>query len=248
MRRLLVLGCSQRKRTDAGLLPAVDRYDGPAFRVLRRYRAERADAGLAAVVLSAEFGLIPIDEPIPNYDRRMTSSRAVEIAPVVNESLAGLPRKLCLDPDRSAYLAVLGRQYLDVLAACRCPLAETLLGRNADGGIGAKSAVLAQWLRRGDAPEPVGRGGEPVVGEDEPVVVRLRGRALALTRAEVVERAIAERDGCRTEPAVWRARLVDRWVSPKWLVSIATGLPVSAFGAADARRILERLGFEVRRS
>jgi len=32
--RLLILSCSQRKRPDSGLLPAIERYDGPVFRVV----------------------------------------------------------------------------------------------------------------------------------------------------------------------------------------------------------------------
>jgi hypothetical protein len=35
--RMLILACSRRKRPDEGLLPAIERYDGPAFRVLRRF-------------------------------------------------------------------------------------------------------------------------------------------------------------------------------------------------------------------
>jgi hypothetical protein len=35
--RLLIAACSQRKRADEGLLPAIERYDGPVYRVLRRF-------------------------------------------------------------------------------------------------------------------------------------------------------------------------------------------------------------------
>jgi|SRR5215210_261396 len=37
---MLILACSQRKRLDKKLLPAVERYDGAAFRVLRRFLRE----------------------------------------------------------------------------------------------------------------------------------------------------------------------------------------------------------------
>ena len=36
MNKLLLISCSQRKREDEGLLPAIDRYDGPAYRCLRK--------------------------------------------------------------------------------------------------------------------------------------------------------------------------------------------------------------------
>ena len=58
--RLLILGCSQKKRPDSGLLPALDRYDGPMFRVLRKCLRECPGGaqGLETYILSAEFGLM----------------------------------------------------------------------------------------------------------------------------------------------------------------------------------------------
>ena len=46
MNKVLIIACSQRKRPDAGLLPALDRYDGPAFQVLRRFLRECPEAHL----------------------------------------------------------------------------------------------------------------------------------------------------------------------------------------------------------
>ncbi len=84
-RRLLILSCSRRKRLDPGLLSAVERYDGPMFRVLRKFVRECASEAqyLAVFILSAEFGLIPGSKPIPDYDRRMTPHRAAELQPQV---------------------------------------------------------------------------------------------------------------------------------------------------------------------
>ena len=39
-KRLLILGCADRKRDSGGLLPALDRYDGPAYRVIRTFLRE----------------------------------------------------------------------------------------------------------------------------------------------------------------------------------------------------------------
>jgi len=89
LRRLLILSCSQRKRTSSDLLPALDRYDGPAFRVLRKYLRERpADArSLDVLILSAEHGLIPSHRPIAYYDRRISAERAAELCPQVRAEL-----------------------------------------------------------------------------------------------------------------------------------------------------------------
>ena len=87
MKRCLLLGCSNTKAQNDDELPAIERYDGPLFRVLRRYMRKHsaeypADNSIPNVyVLSAEFGLIPGNHPIPYYNRKMTPQRAAELRP-----------------------------------------------------------------------------------------------------------------------------------------------------------------------
>jgi hypothetical protein len=75
--RLLILSCSQRKRPDAILLPALERYDGPMFRVLRKFLRENPSKELHpdVYILSAQFGLISADQliPIPDFCKRSIS-------------------------------------------------------------------------------------------------------------------------------------------------------------------------------
>lgn len=94
--RLLILSCSQRKSHKEGLLPAIERYDGPLFRVLRRYwktqdtRNQKTESKLDTYVLSAEFGLISAEYPTPYYDCCMTRHRAQILHPVVVDKLKNL--------------------------------------------------------------------------------------------------------------------------------------------------------------
>lgn len=76
---MLIMACSRSKRSDHGTLPAIERYDGPAFRVLRRYLRESASEAPDIFILSAEHGLISHDLPIANYDTQMTLARAGEL-------------------------------------------------------------------------------------------------------------------------------------------------------------------------
>jgi hypothetical protein len=48
-------------------------------------------------------------------------------------------------------------------------------------------------------------------------------------------------------PRTWAAQLDDTLVSPKWLVSELTGIPVAAFHTDDARRYLAAIGVRVLR-
>jgi hypothetical protein len=58
-KQLLVLGCSQTKRDAPGFLPAIERYDGSPYRVLRSYLRERDwPDQLSVAILSAKHGLV----------------------------------------------------------------------------------------------------------------------------------------------------------------------------------------------
>lgn len=139
MQQLLILACSQRKRPDASSLPAIERYDGPAFRVLRRYCRLSQDSGLFVYVLSAEFGLILAKKPIPTYDRRMTSKRANDLRP----SVATVLRTAIMRHQPSEIFICAGKTYLRALD--RLPEKAPRLSV-AKGGQGGKLTSLKTWL------------------------------------------------------------------------------------------------------
>ena len=64
MTRALFLSCSKRKSPEAGLIPAIRRYEGPRFRVLRSYLRDAGKDPLLIWILSAEHGLIRGYDPI----------------------------------------------------------------------------------------------------------------------------------------------------------------------------------------
>ena len=81
-RKLLILGCSQAKRKDEGLLPALARYDGPMYQSLRKFlRHNQWPPSVSIAVLSAKHGLFGILKGIEDYDARMDPSAATSIAP-----------------------------------------------------------------------------------------------------------------------------------------------------------------------
>src|SRR5436853_1489062 len=86
MNRLLILACSQKKKSGAQNLPAVERYDGPTFRVLRKFLGELPQEAPHVLILSAQYGLIEASHNIPHYDHCMSAARARELRPQVLES------------------------------------------------------------------------------------------------------------------------------------------------------------------
>ena len=76
-KRLLILGCAERKRESHGLLPALDRYDGPAYRVVRKFlRDYQWPEDISIAVLSAQYGLFGVLKGIEHYNKRMDRATA----------------------------------------------------------------------------------------------------------------------------------------------------------------------------
>src|SRR5438105_981754 len=92
-RRLLLLSCSQRKLDTSGKIPALQRYDGPAFQVVRRYLRETNDPLLHVCVLSAEYGIIAADDRIADYDRTMDTERAAALRESTLDKLKAVLRQ-----------------------------------------------------------------------------------------------------------------------------------------------------------
>src|SRR5207247_7032704 len=96
-RRILLMACSQRKKKGRRNLPAIDRYDGPAFRVLRKYLREVNDRSLSVYVLSAQYGIIPSWKRLPNYDQKMNFERASVLRVLAIKKLKSVLRNSCYD-------------------------------------------------------------------------------------------------------------------------------------------------------
>jgi len=143
-RCLLIVACSQRKRSAPGLLPAIERYDGVNFRVLRKAQREGYwPKNLDVLILSAKYGLLKSDTLIENYDLKMTPRWAIELRARVSADLDE-----CLE--RTPYSEVfinLGKVYLAALTLSK--ELRTMNGRvrYATGGIGEKMSQMKKWLQ-----------------------------------------------------------------------------------------------------
>lgn len=140
-RFLLIIGCSGQKVVDAVPIPAIRRYFGPMYKML----AKLLDTGslpqgveLDIWILSAEYGLIPASQEIPNYDRRMTPERAIELRPQVNAKL----QELLTQPYQSIYID-LGKDYLPALGEEVPVHASITWGA---GAIGQRISKVKRWI------------------------------------------------------------------------------------------------------
>ena len=146
---LLIISSSQRKIQSPETLAAIDRYDGPAYRCLRKFRSEqdgKLPKNLRILILSAKYGLIFPETEIHDYDLKMTAERAEIIRSDVHQNLSQ-----CLYFYQIAYGGMdqvfinLGKTYRRTLDGFHWGLLPTL---EATGGIGQKTSQMKAWLER----------------------------------------------------------------------------------------------------
>jgi len=234
-RSLIILGCSQRKKQTSRLIPAIDRYDGPAFRVLRRHARDAPEASPHTYVLSARFGLIPGHFLIPRYDRGAAHVGCARLRAQVEKQFRLALHEIL--PER-LFVSV-GRRYwslLDEVLAREVSSARLVV---ASGGIGGRASQLVHWLRLpGDENRDTTLGRVP--GE-----AILLGTTVRLSRAEVLEearKALLDAPAAARRFETWYVAMGHESVAPKWLVSVLFNKPVARFRTADARRVLSLLG------
>jgi len=141
-RYLLIIGCSQRKRSDVGLLPAIDRYDGGSYRILRKAQREGTlPESLDVLILSAKYGLISASTPIASYEQRMTRERAKELQAQTVQTLQNYARQ-------HSYQGVyvdLGQDYYPAIGDVSKIFANASIVY-AQGKIGERLARVKRWL------------------------------------------------------------------------------------------------------
>jgi len=234
---LAILGCGQRKRQTSRLVPAIERYDGPTFRVFRKHANEVPRKSTHASILSARFGLIASNFLIPRYNcqfSRTSGDGGALRAKVEDQLKRTLDR---LQPGR-VFVSV-GREYWPLLEDALAREVATASLVIANGGVGGRASQLAHWLRFDDR-KTISTQSRYAAGE-----AVLLGTTVRLNSEEVLERAraalIANPNSAKSFETWYVALDADR-VAAKWLASILFCKPVARFRTADAKRVLSLLG------
>ncbi len=149
--RQVILACSATKRhRDKPItrLPAIARYDGPAWRL---YRARKTCEIAPGFALSAEHGLISEYFEIVDYDRKMDAARSRELIDPVHYALW----RRALDGEIESEIFFFGgRHYRDCFRQA-VQLTEIELERDipvtySSGGIGEQLGQLKAFLEGRD--------------------------------------------------------------------------------------------------
>jgi hypothetical protein len=239
MKRLLILSCSRSKRTSTEYLPAFERYDGPTFRLLRRYLKTSTDIPDIRI-LSAEYGLVRHDYQIPFYEREMTPQRTRELRPQIAKALNRLVKAGEGKTAQSIFVH-LSKVYLGAVEG-----SSILSSRSvtiASGTPGKKLLALYVWLY-GEPPERHRR----IKRRGLPPQPQVRGRKIDLEKRDVlnaVRHAIEDGLEVPVSNHSWYVMVDGRRVSAKWIISLITGFPLSTFHTDAAKQALSDLGIRV---
>lgn len=237
LHRLLIISCSRRKRLTAQSVPAIERYDGPLFQVLRKFQANspKQVEKLDVYILSGKFGLMPASKKIPLYDQPMTAQRADELNP---QFVAEICKIFASKRYKEVFVCV-GKEYLRALKGYESYFPRKSVVTKATGSLGRRQTSLRQWLY-GEA--------APALELTPSGIAFLRGKEITLTPNEVIaiaSRALAENKGEPHRYQSWYVPINGDRVAPKWLVSLLSDLPVGEFHSDEARRVLQQLSIKV---
>lgn len=240
MQRIIITSCSQRKKIDKNLLPAIERYDGPSFRLLRKYLCQTTD-NLDVYILSAKYGLISYENEIPFYEEKLKKQKSGELTKLsISQANHIFPKT-----KRKEVFVNLGDLYLQVFE----PILEKLSQTNSlvftSGSSGKRLAEMHDWLYGENSPLRNEKN-ETKLAEVYIQGIRLQtneAQIRSIIQKEITQNGIKDLQNFQS----WFVPIDEIKVSPKWLISRLTGLPVSKFHSGQARKVLQNLGIKVQR-
>lgn len=142
-RNLLLLGCSNQKFETENLIPAIERYNGVNYKVLKKLRRDKEfPYDLDIVVISAKYGFLKADIPIEYYNQPMTKERALELRSDILNDLKGYLK----DRNYAEIFVNLGKTYLLAIKGFEEFVPKQTRIMYAEGKIGERMAKMKEWL------------------------------------------------------------------------------------------------------
>jgi len=139
-KRLLLISCSASKKNLANK-PALQVYDGPSYKILRKYNPQNLDV----IILSARYGLIDAHQKISTYEQVMTKEIANKIRRETTAKFSGIVNRRRY----SEIFIELGRTYQSAVDFTDPSLAGQAFIIDS-GPIGKRLHNLKKWLGNGE--------------------------------------------------------------------------------------------------
>jgi len=145
-KKLIILTSSYRMDDRKELLPAIERYDGVYFRLLRKYMREGRLSNVDILILTERYGLISARKKIPFYIVRgkigELSLNEEEIRRIRLDNLKKLKK---ISQKYSEIYINVGKQYLKLIEGIES-ISKCKITYATGNGLGAKATHMKNWI------------------------------------------------------------------------------------------------------
>jgi hypothetical protein len=142
-KRLLIIGCSDKKNSINGFTTALELYNGPNYLTLKKLKRENLfPSDVQIVIISAKYGMIFPDQLIEKYDQKMTFSRAEELKKDLKRKFETYIKEKGFEE----CFINLGKTYMRSIEFVQFPL--DIRKFEAKGKIGEKRSEMLNWLKK----------------------------------------------------------------------------------------------------
>jgi len=136
---LLIISCSQRKANISNLTPAIELYDGPFFKIIKKLKKEGGYPNdVHTLIVSAKYGLLGLYDIIEKYDQIMTKKRANELEDELKKKI----EKFFSNKNFKEVYICMGKNYRLALGDFNFEIPVSY----ADGKIGEKLSQMKNWM------------------------------------------------------------------------------------------------------
>ena len=150
MSKLLILGPSFRRNADPQLLPAIERYDGIFYKIVRKYMDKIRKKGIDILILTEDLDLIPPETLLPYnppIGEKWTSiSPHKHLKEIKCKKIQEKLIKLLKTKHYDEIFIALNRHYRKLLPDLT-PYTKHILSNFK--GIGPKAQALKKWINEG---------------------------------------------------------------------------------------------------
>lgn len=133
----LIISCSAKKNSNTNPLPAMELYDGPYYRTLRKLNDEKKLQKIHIMIISAKYGLLNPYDPIEDYNLKMTD----EIAQKLNKKLKKDLNQFLKERNFNEIYISMGKDYQKAINGLEFDNVQF-----AEGKIGQKISKTKKWI------------------------------------------------------------------------------------------------------
>jgi len=134
----LIISCSEKKSSIPNPSPAINLYDGPFYKMIRKFESENSLSNFHIMIISARYGLLGLYDLISKYNQKMTPDSAKKLNKKITKEMVAFLE----DKNYDEILISMGKTY--------CLTLENLEFNKpikyAEGRIGEKLSTTKSWI------------------------------------------------------------------------------------------------------